>query len=80
MQVAVNYAPSSNTPDPTASSAPGGSIRLYRGFGGKCVDANGLCLNDQRSGGSKVILYTCNGGANETWTHQPNGQFAPRLP
>jgi hypothetical protein len=111
MQVAVNYAPSSNTPDPTASPAPAGSIRLYRGFGGKCVDDqgnssanrtkviiwtcnshdkaqqwtysggklkhNGLCLNDQRSGGngSKVILYTCNGGANETWTHQSNGQF-----
>jgi hypothetical protein len=111
MQVAVNYAPSSNTPDPTASPAPAGSIRLYRGFGGKCVDDqgnssanrtkviiwtcnshdkaqqwtysggklkhNGLCLNDQRSGGngSKVILYTCNGGANETWTHQSNGQY-----
>jgi hypothetical protein len=79
----VNYAPNTNTPDPTASAAPAGSVRLYRGLGGKCVDdksnssANGLCLNDQRSGGngSKVILYTCNGGANEIWTHKTNGEF-----
>jgi Ricin-type beta-trefoil lectin domain len=44
--------------------------------GGKLVH-NGLCANDQRSGGngSKVILYTCNGGANEIWTHRANGEF-----
>ena len=38
---------------------------------------NGLCLNDQRTGGngSKVILYTCNGGANEQWTHKANGEW-----
>jgi hypothetical protein len=38
---------------------------------------NGVCANDQRSGGngSKVILYTCNGGANELWTHKSNGEF-----
>jgi ricin-type beta-trefoil lectin protein len=44
--------------------------------GGK-LKHNGMCLNDQRSGGngSKVILYTCNGGANETWTHHANGEF-----
>ena len=44
--------------------------------GGKLIH-NGKCLNDQRSGGngSKVILYTCNGGANEIWTHRTNGEF-----
>jgi hypothetical protein len=44
--------------------------------GGKLMH-NGKCLNDQRSGGngSKVILYTCNGGANELWTHKSNGEF-----
>jgi Ricin-type beta-trefoil lectin domain len=44
--------------------------------GGKLVH-NGKCLNDQRSGGngSKVILYSCNGGANEIWTHKSNGEF-----
>lgn len=38
---------------------------------------NGLCLNDQHSGGngSKVILYSCNGGSNETWTHRSNGEL-----
>jgi hypothetical protein len=37
----------------------------------------GKCLNDRRSGGngSRVILYTCNGGANEIWTHHTNGEF-----
>ena len=25
--------------------------------------------------GSKVILYSCNGGANEIWTHKSNGEF-----
>jgi hypothetical protein len=112
MQLAVNYAPNPNaSPPPTSSPAPGGSQKIFRGFGGKCVDDagnssanrakvviwtcnshdaaqkwtysggklihNGKCLNDQRSGGngSKVILYTCNGGANEVWTHKANGEF-----
>ena len=36
-----------------------------------------MCANDQRSGGngSKVILYTCNGGSNELWTHLSNGEY-----
>jgi hypothetical protein len=111
MQVAVNYAPAPGASPTPAPSAPAGSVRLFRGFGGKCVDDkanssadrtkviiwtcnshdkaqqwvysggklmhNGKCLNDQRSGGngSKVILYTCNGGANEIWTHKANGEF-----
>jgi hypothetical protein len=38
---------------------------------------NGLCLNDQRGGGdgSHAILYTCNGAANEIWTHLANGEL-----
>jgi hypothetical protein len=38
---------------------------------------NGLCLNDRRNGGSgsKVILYRCNGGANEKWTKLANGEL-----
>jgi beta-glucosidase len=38
---------------------------------------NGKCVNDQRSGGngSKVILYSCNGAANEIWTHLANGEL-----
>jgi hypothetical protein len=44
--------------------------------GGELVH-NGRCINDQASGGNggKVILYTCNGAANEIWTHQSNGEF-----
>ncbi|MGY4983270.1 glycoside hydrolase [Streptomyces sp. 900105755] len=33
---------------------------------GKCLDVSGQATAD----GSKVILYSCNGGANETWTRQ----------
>ena len=38
---------------------------------------NGMCLNDQGNGGNrtKVILWTCNGAANEKWTHLANGEF-----
>jgi hypothetical protein len=38
---------------------------------------NGKCVNDQRSGGngSKVILYSCNGGSNEKWSHLANGEL-----
>lgn len=38
---------------------------------------NGKCLNDQRWGGdgSHVILYTCNGAANEIWSHRSNGEW-----
>jgi hypothetical protein len=38
---------------------------------------NGKCLNDQRWGGSgtRVILYTCNGAANEIWSHRFNGEW-----
>jgi non-reducing end alpha-L-arabinofuranosidase len=38
---------------------------------------NGMCANDQGSGGSgsHVILWTCNGAANEIWTHLSNGEF-----
>ena len=44
--------------------------------GGELIH-NGKCLNDQRSGGngSKVILFTCNGGANEIWTRHTNGEL-----
>jgi hypothetical protein len=31
---------------------------------GKCLDVSGQATAD----GSKVILYSCNGGANEAWS------------
>jgi hypothetical protein len=38
---------------------------------------NGMCANDQATGGngSHVILYTCNGAANEIWSHLANGEY-----
>ena len=38
---------------------------------------NGMCANDKASGGngSPVILYTCNGAANEIWSHLANGEL-----
>jgi Ricin-type beta-trefoil lectin domain len=35
------------------------------------------CLNDKGDGGSgsKLILYTCNGGSNEKWSHLSNGEL-----
>jgi Ricin-type beta-trefoil lectin domain len=38
---------------------------------------NGKCLNDQGNGGrgSKVILYSCNGGSNEKWSGLANGEL-----
>jgi Ricin-type beta-trefoil lectin domain len=37
----------------------------------------GKCLNDQANGGSrsKVILWACNGGANEKWSELANGEL-----
>ena len=38
---------------------------------------NGKCLNDKGDGGSgsKVILYSCNGGSNEKWSQLSNGEL-----
>ena len=38
---------------------------------------NGKCLNDKGDGGSgsKVILYSCNGGSNEKWSELSNGEL-----
>jgi len=38
---------------------------------------NGKCLNDKGNGGSgtKVILYSCNGGSNEKWSELANGEL-----
>jgi hypothetical protein len=41
-----------------------------------------MCANDAGNGGSgtKVILWSCNGGSNETWTHtSSDGEFILKL-
>ncbi|MBY8852586.1 carbohydrate-binding protein, partial [Saccharothrix sp. MB29] len=42
----------------------GGGTGRVVGIGGKCVDVNGNSSAD----GTKVQLWTCNNGANQTWT------------
>lgn len=41
---------------------------------------NNLCLNAKGNGasGSKVILWSCTGSANEIWTHKSNGEFVEK--
>ena len=36
-----------------------------------------MCVNAKGNGksGSKIILWTCNGGPNETWIHKTNGEY-----
>jgi hypothetical protein len=36
-----------------------------------------LCMNDKGTGGSgtKIILWSCTGAANETWTHNAKGEY-----
>ncbi|MDH6704495.1 hypothetical protein P3T27_001198 [Kitasatospora sp. MAA19] len=44
-----------------------GTLRVY----GKCVDASGR----KTTAGTPVILYACNGGTNQQWSHEPDGSF-----
>jgi len=55
---------------------PSDQAQYWMYSGGELIHG-GMCVNDQRSGGngSKVILYTCNGAANEIWTHLANGEL-----
>lgn len=41
---------------------------------------NNLCLNAKGNGqsGSKVILWTCNGSANELWIHKADGEYVEK--
>ena len=36
-----------------------------------------MCMNDKAGGGSgsPVILYTCNGGTNEVWSHNSHAEY-----
>jgi hypothetical protein len=55
---------------------PSDQAQYWMYSGGELIHG-GMCVNDQRSGGngSKVILYTCNGAANEIWVHLANGEL-----
>lgn len=55
---------------------PSDSAQYWQYSGGELIHL-GKCVNDQRGGGngSHAILYTCNGAANEIWTHLANGEL-----
>jgi hypothetical protein len=46
-------------------------------FSGGELKHGSLCMNDKADGGSDspVILYTCNGGTNEVWSHNAHGEY-----
>lgn len=52
------------------------SAETWKFHGGELIHA-GLCANARGpvAKGSKVILWPCNGAANETWTHKSNGEY-----
>ncbi|MFJ8690187.1 RICIN domain-containing protein [Micromonospora wenchangensis] len=51
------------TPPPTNGTGP------IKGLGGKCLDVRNAATAD----GTQVQIFTCNGGAGQTWTVTPNG-------
>jgi hypothetical protein len=46
-------------------------------FSDGTLRVNGKCLNDKGAGGSSspVILYDCNGGTNEIWSHNASNEY-----
>jgi hypothetical protein len=49
-------------------------------YWGSELKHNGLCLNAKGNGksGSKIILWSCTGAANEIWIHRSNGEFVEK--
>jgi ricin-type beta-trefoil lectin protein len=57
MLVALTYTPATSaSPTPTPSLTPAATVRLYKGFGGKCLDDAG----NSSANLAKVIIWTCN--------------------
>jgi len=46
-------------------------------FSGGELRHGSMCMNDKAGGGSgsPVVLYTCNGGANELWSHNSHDEY-----
>jgi hypothetical protein len=46
-------------------------------YSGGMLKIRGKCLDDKGFGlaGTQQILYTCNGGSNQMWTHMANGEY-----
>jgi hypothetical protein len=54
------------TGDATQRWLLNGNGQIVSEASGKCLDVSGQATTD----GSRVILYSCNGGSNEAWTRQ----------
>ncbi|MEV4583118.1 family 20 glycosylhydrolase [Nonomuraea jabiensis] len=63
----TNYYRSTQVPWGTATAGP-----IVGAGSAKCVDVPGFNSQD----GTDLVLYTCNGGANQSWTYNPaNGEI-----
>jgi hypothetical protein len=60
----LSYAEQSGMAVPASLTGP-----VTSGFAGKCLDDSGAGMQNN----DPVILYTCNGGANQNWTLWSNG-------
>ncbi|MFF3916146.1 RICIN domain-containing protein [Streptomyces sp. NPDC001852] len=54
------------TGDGTQRWLPNADGQIVNEASGRCLDVGGQATAD----GSKVILYSCNGGANKAWTRR----------
>ena len=56
-----------------APALPAGTLRTFTSTlsSSQCVDANGATYTP----GTRVSIYTCNGGANQQWTWQATGEI-----
>ncbi|MEU7618794.1 carbohydrate-binding protein [Micromonospora rifamycinica] len=53
----------------TGTVTPGNGTGPIKGLAGKCLDVRNAATAD----GTQVQIFTCNGGAGQTWTVTPNG-------
>jgi alpha-galactosidase len=77
----------SSTTGTISASVPAHGVVMYRVAGGTTAAStstilrstqSGACLdayNNETTNGTKIEIYTCNGGANQFWTQTPAGQL-----
>lgn len=72
LSISLQFAPQQGAdPTPTPTPTSGGTHTMYRGLGGKCMDA----LRNGSANGTKVTIYSCNRrNPAQYWTYT-NGQL-----
>jgi len=63
--------PSSPTAGPGSPTPPGPASRIVGAQSGRCIDVP----NASQTNGTRVTLYDCNGGTNQTWTLNSSKQL-----